>query len=182
MYVSKVWGFCGQKGQEAIHSYLGSQDVAYLSLHPMPFPPEYWSKVVILPTSDFFKVVYSSLLYLPPPYNLLCRRMMASDNLIMGSISFTMGFPPGHLAKVLSAKKQKTKFFFPLACTNLESRSAKTISRITLLQCNIKLGFSTLCMYVCLDLLLGNAELDIPRTLFMYSRFSVKLESRLGLI
>jgi hypothetical protein len=33
------------KGQEAIHGKLGSQDVTYLSLHPIPLPPRYRSKV-----------------------------------------------------------------------------------------------------------------------------------------
>jgi hypothetical protein len=45
MYVSKVREFVWLKGQEAIHSKLGSQDVTYLSLHPMPLPPGYRSKV-----------------------------------------------------------------------------------------------------------------------------------------
>ncbi len=42
---SKCGNLCGQKGQEAIHSLLGSQDVTYLSLHPMHLPPGYRSKV-----------------------------------------------------------------------------------------------------------------------------------------
>ncbi len=44
MYVSKVWDLCGQKGQEANHIKLGSQDVTYLSLHPMPLPPRIMDK------------------------------------------------------------------------------------------------------------------------------------------
>ncbi len=39
MYVSKVWKSVWPEGQEAIHSYLGSQDVTYLSLHTMLLPP-----------------------------------------------------------------------------------------------------------------------------------------------
>ncbi len=35
MYVYKVWESVWPEGQEAIHS----QDVTYLSLHPMPLPP-----------------------------------------------------------------------------------------------------------------------------------------------
>jgi hypothetical protein len=54
MYVIKVWESVWPEGQEAIHSYLGSQDVTYSSLYPMPLPPRgrgQRSKVVILPTS-----------------------------------------------------------------------------------------------------------------------------------
>ncbi len=55
--------FVWPEGLEAIHSQLGSQDVTYLSLHPMPLPPPQGrsqrSKVVILPTS----VITISLTY-----------------------------------------------------------------------------------------------------------------------
>ncbi len=39
MYASKVWETLWPEGQESIHSWLGSQDVTYLSLHPMSLPP-----------------------------------------------------------------------------------------------------------------------------------------------
>jgi hypothetical protein len=39
MYVPKVWESVWPEGQEAINSKLGSQDVTFLSLHPMPLPP-----------------------------------------------------------------------------------------------------------------------------------------------
>ncbi len=39
IYVSKVRESVWPEGQEAIHSQLGSQDVTYLSLHPMPLHP-----------------------------------------------------------------------------------------------------------------------------------------------
>ncbi len=39
MYVFKVWESVWPEGQEAIHSKLGTQDVTYLSLHPMPLLP-----------------------------------------------------------------------------------------------------------------------------------------------
>ncbi len=39
MYVFKVWEFVWPELLEAIHVYLGSQDVTYLSLHPLPLPP-----------------------------------------------------------------------------------------------------------------------------------------------
>ncbi len=44
-HVSKVWESVWPEGQEAIHSWLGSKAVTYLSLHPMPLPPGYRSKV-----------------------------------------------------------------------------------------------------------------------------------------
>ncbi len=40
IYVSKGWESVWPEGQEAIHSQLGSQDVTYLSLQPMPIPPK----------------------------------------------------------------------------------------------------------------------------------------------
>jgi hypothetical protein len=45
MYVSNVWESVWPEGQEAIYSELGSWDVTYLSLHPMPLPQGYRSKV-----------------------------------------------------------------------------------------------------------------------------------------